>query len=81
MECLLGWGYAVGLMALEEMSCCGLVRSSLVCPAGAEQLLDYTAVVGWPRDMEVLSWELPRGTASTAAALPSVVLVLTNVLK
>lgn len=55
--------------------CCGLVRS-LVCPAGAEQLL--TAMVGWPRELQVLSWELPWVAACTAAALPSVVLVLAN---
>lgn len=51
--------------------CCGLVRS-LVCPAGAEQLL--TAMVGWPRELQVLSWD----AACPAAALPSVVLVLAN---
>lgn len=62
------------------MSCCGLVKSPLVCPAGAEQLLYQTAVVGWPREMEVLSWELPCSAASAAAAVPSVVLVLINVL-
>lgn len=67
-------------MALEEMSCCGLVRSPLVCPAGAEQQLDHAAVVGWPRELEMLSWELPCGAPSAAAAVPSVVLMLTDVL-
>lgn len=80
MKYLLGWGYAVGLMALEEMSCCGLVKSPLECPAGAEQLLDPIAVVGWPRELEVLSWELPCSAVTAAAAVPSVVLVLINVL-
>lgn len=58
----------------------GLVKSPLECPAGAEQLLDPIAVVGWPRELEVLSWELPCSAVTAAAAVPSVVLVLINVL-
>lgn len=69
MEHLLGWGFAVGLMALREMSCCGLVRSSSVCPAGAEQLFDHTAVVGWLGELEVWFWALPCGMASTEKQL------------
>jgi len=59
VEGLLGWGSAVGLVGRGGMSCCGLVRSSLSCPPGAELLLGRAAVVGWLGEPVAWSWGCP----------------------